>query len=170
MQSIFGPVGQKIITLVIVLCIFGVLNTVILAGGRIPYAVGQDHSILSWLGTSSTKFQTPATSLLVNAIWASVLVVWGNFSRLIFLSAAAVWFFFAAAGAAVFAARFRFRDKTRPFLMWGYPWTPLLFTLASFWIFLNTTLFSPRETALGFSIIALGIPLYWISRRLDRPK
>ena len=148
-------------------CIFGVLNTVILAGGRIPYAVAQDHQILRWLGTTSAKFQTPDRSLIVNAIWASLLVGWGTFSRLLFLSAAAVWLFFAAASASLFVIRRRFPEKKRPFSMWGYPWTALVFTVIAFWIFLNTAIYSPRETVLGFSIIALGIPLYAISCWLE---
>jgi APA family basic amino acid/polyamine antiporter len=166
-QSIFGPVGEKIITVTIVTCIFGVLNTVILAGGRIPYAVAQDHPVLSWLGGSHDRFQTPHRSLFVNAAWGSVLVLWGNFGQLLFLSAAAVWLFFAAAGAAVLLARFRFRERLRPFSAWGYPWTAILFTAAAFWIFVNTAIYSPRETGLGFAIIAVGLPLYWISCRLE---
>lgn len=167
MAQIFGPLGQRLITIVILICIFGVLNTVILAGGRIPYAVGQDHHLLSWLGSANPRFQTPDRSLLVNALWASVLVLWGTFEQLLFLSAAAVWLFFALIGAAVFVTRERFRERRRPFRMWGYPWTALIFTGAAFWIFINTAVYSPRETAFGFSIVALGIPLYWISRRLE---
>lgn len=167
MKSLFGALGGKLITIVIVVCIFGVLNTVILAGGRIPFAVGKDHSLLSWLASVHPKYHTPARSLLVNALWASVLVMWGTFNRLIFISAAAVWLFFAATGVAVFVARFRFREKLRPFSLWGYPVTPLLFTLAATWIFINTAVYSPRETAFGFMIIGLGIPLYWVSRSWD---
>ncbi len=170
MKSIFGSVGERMITIVIVICIFGVLNTVILAGGRIPYAVGQDHYILSWLGTPNEQFHTPARSLMINALWASVLVLWGNFRQLLFLSAASVWLFFALAGIAVFVIRRRFKGKNRPFSVWGYPWTVILFTAAAFWIFLNTTFYSPRETFFGFSIIALGVPLYWISQKLEARK
>lgn len=165
-QSIFGPAGEGIITAVILTCIFGVLNTVILSGGRIPYAIAQDHAILKWFGTINQKFRTPERGLLVNAFWASVLVLWGNFRQLVFLSAAAVWFFFAAAGLAVFMMRRRFKQRRRPFSMWGYPWTPFLFTLVSLWIFTNTAIFSPKETFFGFAIMALGIPLYMISQRL----
>ena len=168
MQSILGAGGGKIITSVILVCIFGVLNTVILSGGRIPYAIAQDHSILKGLGTVHSKFHTPARGLLANALWASVLVLWGTFRQLIFLYSAAVWFFFAAAGVSVFVMRHRFKDRRRPFLMWGYPWTTGLFTLTAFWIFLNTAIYSAKETLLGFSIIGLGFPLYWISKRLDR--
>lgn len=165
-KSIFGQAGENLITVVILVCIFGVLNTVILAGGRIPYAIAQDHSILKWMGTTSRRFHTPDRGLLVNAFWASILVGWGTFSRLLFLSAAAVWFFFAAVGLSVFVARRRFRERRRPFSMWGYPWTPFVFTLVSLWIFFNTAIYSPRETFFGFSVIVLGIPLYAVSRRL----
>lgn len=168
MKMIFGHTGQKIITMVILMCIFGVLNTVILAGGRIPYAIAQDHHILKWLGSSNPKFQTPDRSLMVNSIWASILVLWGSFSQLIFLSAAAVWLFFGAAGGALLIARKKFHDRKRPFHMWGYPWTTLIFTVAALWIFCNTTIYSPKETAMGFSIMFIGVPLYWLSERMSR--
>lgn len=168
MHAIFGPSGKKITTAIILVCIFGVLNTVILAGGRIPYAVAQDHSILQWFGRVSPKFKTPDRSLVVNAGLAMMLVGWGTFRQLLFLSAAAVWFFFAAVGIAVFLTRRKFRGKKRPFSMWGYPWTAILFTGAAFLIFLNTAIFSPRETALGFSIILAGVPLYWFFQRLAK--
>ncbi len=167
MDIIFGPWGKTAITGVILTCIFGVLNTVILVRGRVPFAVGKDHSIFRWFGTSHAKYETPDRSLLLNAVWASVLVLWGNFNQLLFLAAAAVWLFFAATGLAVFVIRKRFREKKRPFSAWGHPWTTLLFVAASLWIFFNTAIFSPRETAFGFSLIALGLPIYWLSRRMD---
>jgi APA family basic amino acid/polyamine antiporter len=168
MKEIFGPAGEKMITSIILVCIFGVLNTVILAGGRIPYAVGKDHRILKWFGNSHAKFQTPDRSLFINALWASLLVLWGSFKQLLFLSAAAVWLFFAAVGASLLIMRRRFSTRRRPFSMWGYPWTVLIFTGAAFWIFANTAIYSPRETALGFFIMSLGIPLYWLSQRLEQ--
>lgn len=168
MRVIFGPSGEKIITMVILVCIFGVLNTVILAGGRIPYAVAQDHPILKWFSCVSPKFKTPDRGLIVNAGLAMILVGWGTFRELLFLSAAAVWFFFAAVGIAVFLTRRKFKGRKRPFSMWGYPWTTGLFTAAAFWIFLNTSIFSPREAFLGFSVILAGVPLYWISQRLEK--
>lgn len=167
MNSIFGPTGKTLITIVILICIFGVLNTVILVRGRIPHALAQDHALFKGLGTTNPKFLTPARGLLANAVWASVLVVWGTFGKLLFLSGASVWFFFGAASLAVFFARKRYPQKRRPFSAWGYPWTPALFTAISFWIFLNTTFYSPRESFLGFAIIGLGIPLYLISRRME---
>ncbi len=170
MDSLFGPIGKTLITAVILVCIFGVLNTVILVRGRIPHALAQDHALFKGLGTTHSRFSTPVRSLIANAVWASVLVLWGTFGRLLFLSGAVVWFFFAAAALAVFVARRRYPETRRTFSAWGYPWTPALFATVSFWIFLNTALFSPRETLFAFSIIALGIPLYWISKRMEPGK
>ena len=166
MNSIFGSTGKTLITVVILVCIFGVLNTVILVRGRIPHALAQDHPLFKGLGSANPQFSTPARGLLANAVWASALVLWGTFGKLLFLSGASVWFFFGAASLAVFFARKRYPQKKRPFSAWGYPWTPALFTFVSFWIFLNTTLYSPRESCLGFAIIAMGIPLYLVSRRM----
>jgi len=167
MDLVFGGSGKKIISAIILLNVLGVLNTVILTGGRIPYALAQDHPLFNFLKDTSQRFHTPHFALVTNAAWASVLVLAGTFDKLLFFYSAAVWLFFAVASFGIFRLRRKFPDRQRPFSVWGYPLTVLLFSSASAAICINTLLHSPASFV-GFLIILSGIPLYWISERMRK--
>jgi APA family basic amino acid/polyamine antiporter len=47
----------------------------------------------------------------------------------------------------------------------GYPWTPIAFIVAAAALVLNTILTQPVRAAIGLSVVALGIPVYFVWRR-----
>ena len=47
----------------------------------------------------------------------------------------------------------------------GYPWTPILFMLASGVVVVNTLFVSPGLALRGVVLILLGAPAYWFWRR-----
>ena len=159
LNKLFGAKGSLIIAAAIIFSAAGALNSTILTGGRVPFAVGQDAHRLKWMGEIHPKFKTPLRSLLINGTWASILILWGNFERLLFFNAFEIWLFFILAGIAVFILREK--SKAGNFLMFGYPWVPLLFTLVSVWLCLTTILEAPKEAFFGFLIILAGAPLYY---------
>ena len=56
-------------------------------------------------------------------------------------------------------------ELPRPFHVWGYPWTPLIFATASFAISANLWLVRPVRSSVGLMIILLGIPFFYYWRR-----
>jgi APA family basic amino acid/polyamine antiporter len=161
--KLFGNAGKAAITVAIVISALGALNSTILSGGRIPFAVGQDKKGLSWLGQADPRFKTPLRALAVNGVWASVLVFLGSFEQLLFFNAFEIWLFFILVGISVFILRRRKR-QTDSFLMLGYPWVPILFSLVSFWLCLTTVWHAPREALFGAFVILAGAPLYYLVR------
>jgi len=67
--------------------------------------------------------------------------------------------------AAVIVLRRRLPDLERPYRVWGYPWVPLLFILASILLLANTLVEKPVESLIGLVFIAAGIPAYMWWRR-----
>ena len=169
MQLLFGNVGKKIISALILMNVLGVLNTVILTGGRIPFALAQDHPLFGFLKETSQRFHTPYPALLLNAAWASVLVLFGSFDRLLFFYAAAVWFFFALASFGILRLRRKYPDRKRPFSAWGYPVTVILFGSSASAICVNTLIHSP-ESFIGILMIFSGVPFYFLSEALRKRK
>jgi amino acid transporter len=55
-------------------------------------------------------------------------------------------------------------DRERPYRMWGYPVTPILFASVSFWFVGNTLVTTPGSSILGLAIIGTGIPVYFCWR------
>ena len=164
LQRLFGSKGSTIITIAIIISASGALNSNILTGARVPFAVGQDTKKLEWMGKIHPKFKTPIRSLAINAAWACVLILWGNFERLLFFNAFEIWLFFILAGLAVFILR-RKIIGTENFEMIGYPLVPFLFTVVSVWLCVTTVQEAPREALFGFLIILMGIPIYFLTTR-----
>src|SRR5260221_11803156 len=52
-------------------------------------------------------------------------------------------------------------DYAPAYRVWGYPWTPALFVLASVTIVVNRLVFEPLDRAIGLGIVALSVPAYY---------
>ena len=70
---------------------------------------------------------------------------------------------------AVIVLRRRRPDVERSYRVWGYPWVPLLFILASILLVGNTLVEKPAESLFGLVLIAAGVPAYMWWRRHPTP-
>ena len=163
LMKLFGASGKWMVTIAILFSALGALNSNILTGARVPFSVAQDFQRLGWFGRVDPRFKTPLRSFVINGVWASVLVLWGNFEQILFFNAFEIWFFFILVGISVFILRRRVFSGT-PFAMVGYPLVPILFTLVAGWLCLATIQSAPREAFLGALIILAGIPVYFLTR------
>ena len=164
LKKIFGSTGSIMITIAILISASGALNSNILTGARVPFAVGQDCPRLDWMGHVHDKFKTPLRALVLNAAWACVLILWGNFERLLFFNAFEIWLFFILVGISVFVLRGKKTQEGSNFLMVGYPFVPLGFTLVAIWLCVTTIIEAPQEALFGALIILLGAPVYFFVR------
>lgn len=165
LSRLYGANAEKIMTLAVLISAAGALNSTILTGARIPFALAQDLEKLNWLGKIHHRFETPFYSLLLNGFWASLLVLWGNFERLLFFCGFAKWFFFSLSAASIFFIRQRPRDTKHEIFSWGYPAAPILFLLFSIWLCWSVLAHAPFEAFIGTLIVISGIPLYYVLRR-----
>jgi APA family basic amino acid/polyamine antiporter len=138
----------------------------LMTGSRVTYAMGRDNKIFGYLGTVSRRFSTPSRAIIVTAAWSIVLILWGTFSTLLFFTGILVWLFFALVVTGLFILRRKFPDIKRPYKVWGYPVTPALFILVSITLVVNTLLSYTAPSLIGLGLLASGIPVYLISRRM----
>ena len=166
MQFLIGPRGARFVSALILCSIFGALNGTILTSPRVYYAMARDGVFFRIVARVHPKFQTPAVALILLGAWSTVLAVSGSFEELYTYVIFAMWIFSGAAIAGVVILRRRLPTIHRPYLVWGYPFLPIAFILASLAIVANTLIAKPLESALGLAIVLAGIPLYFIWRRL----
>ena len=112
------------------------------------------------------RFRTPGFSILIQAIWASLLTLMGTFEQMFTFAMFIGILFWIVATASVFTLRKKRPDLPRPYKTWGYPVVPAIFIIASTGILLNTLIEKPVEALAGLLLTALGIPAYyyWKSR------
>ena len=59
-------------------------------------------------------------------------------------------------------------DVERPYRMWGYPLTPVIFVAVTVWFVGNTLITKPGPSSIGALMILSGVPAYRIWRWRQR--
>ncbi len=169
MARVTGEWGGKLLTAAILCSILGAMNGLILAGPRAYYQMAKDGLFIERVSRVHPRWRTPVEALLFQGLWSAFLVLFiGGFSQLFTYVIFGGWIFYALAVLSVIALRRKEPGLARPYRVPGYPLVPLLFGVTALAIVVNTLVETPRESLLGLGFIALGIPVYWIQRRLRK--
>jgi basic amino acid/polyamine antiporter, APA family len=91
-------------------------------------------------------------------------VLQNNFAQLGNKFVLGIWPFYALAVAGVFVLRRKRPELPRPYRVWGYPFVPILFLLASVGMIANALWTDPVGTGVTLLIILAGVPLYYLWR------
>jgi amino acid transporter len=105
---------------------FGALHANFLGGPRVPYAMAHEGNFFSFGSYTHPVFHTPTKAIIFHACIATVLVLTGTYQELYSYDMFATWAFFPLTVVALFVLRRRLPDLSRPYRVWGYPWTPLI--------------------------------------------
>lgn len=167
MRVIGGSWGALAISLLILVTTLGCAHATVLSSSRIYYAMANDNLFFKRVGTLN-KAKVPANSLWFQGIWACILVLSGNFDQLTDTLIFAAFIFYGATALGVFVMRIREPNLERPYKVWGYPVIPAIFVIFCVALTINTIAARPREAAIGLSLIALGVPFYFLFRRMNR--
>ena len=163
--ALFGSNGARLVALAVLVSTFGCLSATILYSSRIYLPMARDGVFFRSLGTVSVRYRTPVASLWAQSGWAMLLTLSGTYEQLYTYVIFAAVLFHVATGAAVFVERWRRPEARRDYRVWGYPWTPAVFILASLALVGNTLAERPLESLLGLGLLVLGLPAYAWWRR-----
>jgi len=165
---IFGDAAAIIMAVLIMISTFGCNNGLILAGARVYYAMSKDGLFFKGVGTLNEK-SVPASGLIVQGVWASLLCLSGTYSDLLDYVIFAVMIFYVLTITGLFILRRKRPDAERPYKAFGYPFLPALYILLASLIAVDLLIFKPKYTWPGLIIVVLGIPVYfawrWRSRK-----
>ena len=175
--SFLGKWGAAAVAVAIMISTFGAVNCIAMASARVYFAMARERLFFRRLGAIQPRFRTPGAALIAQGAWASFLVFSGTFDQLTDMLIFVSWMTYALAAASVFIFRKKMPDEPRPYKVWGYPVTPVLF-VAFATVYLVFTLYSDItayaagrapiiNSLMGLVWVALGIPgyLFWNRRR-----
>jgi APA family basic amino acid/polyamine antiporter len=152
-QAIFGPRGNTIVRIVVVLALPSAVNACLLMSSRVLFGVARD-GMAPRPATRVNRGGTPTIALASSAIVSLAFLATGTFQSVIAVAA----FFFVADYAlsflAVFVLRRREPHEPRPYRARGHPWTTGI-VLAGSIAFLVSAVVSDRVN----SVWALGLVL-----------
>jgi APA family basic amino acid/polyamine antiporter len=164
-ERLLGARAGDIMGIVSLISLAAGINAWTFAGPRVYFAMARDGVFFPAAARVHPKYRTPATSVIAQALWSTVLVLTGSLDALGNYVAFAITLFAGIAVAAVFVLRAREPHAPRTFQAVGYPVTPAIFVVFSFVMVINAIYRSPVVTGTGLLVIAAGIPLYLWFRR-----
>jgi basic amino acid/polyamine antiporter, APA family len=170
LQEIFPGYGPVLMAIAIMISTFGCVNSLVLAGPRAYYAMAKDKLFFARAGELNHA-RVPGWSLLVQGIWATVLVLprtfdvvtqkYGNlYSNLLdyVISAALIFYILTIAG--VIRLRYKRPDLERPYKVPGYPLVPIFYIVGAATVLVILFAYRPSTTWPGLVIVILGALVY----------
>lgn len=173
-QKLFGSTGAKIAALGVMCSTFGATNSNMITGPRIYFAIARDGLIPRWVQQIHPTRQTPANSIILQAVWTTLLVIvfyaWKEkpkdaFDGLTDSVICAGLIFYSLTVAAVYVLRVTQPNLHRPYKTWGYPITPALLLMAYAGAFTSLLIEQWKETAGVLILIASGVVYFLFARR-----
>jgi APA family basic amino acid/polyamine antiporter len=161
-ERVLGPAGGTLVSAIILVSILGTLNGCFLTSPRVYFAQAADGLFFRKFAEVHPRYQTPGFAILAQAAWAAVLVVTGSYETLVDYALFGTWVFYGLMVAGVVVLRRKRPEVARPYRMWGYPVTPLLFVAITAWFVVNILVTRPGPAFAGLGLIAIGIPVYYI--------
>ncbi|WP_125589675.1 APC family permease [Companilactobacillus jidongensis] len=161
---IFGDIGGKIVTIGILISVFGAVNGYTMTGARVSYVLGVDDEIIfsKFFAKLTKKSRVPINAGIVQTLIAIIMIFMGSFDFLTDMLVFVMWIFSMMMFVGVFILRRSEPDLERPYKINFYPIPPIIAMLGGGYIIISTLLRQPTLAFTGIIITLLGLPLYYI--------
>jgi APA family basic amino acid/polyamine antiporter len=165
--EVLGPRGADALSVLVIISTFGFLNLALMTAPRVYYAMAQDGLFFATVARVSPRTHVPVAAIATQGLLAAVFALYNTYDRLLGYAVFADWIFFSLAGVALIVFRRTRPDAPRPYPTPLYPIVPLVFVLAGTGIVLNLFIDDPVNAVIGSAIIAVGVPVFFVWRRLQ---
>ena len=167
-ERIFGGFGATLIQVGILISIFGCLNGNILATTRVPYAMGVrgDLPFSSWVGKTHPTLGTPYHAIMLQTVFALLMVFSGNPDLITDIGISAVYVFYVLSFAGIVKLRRdRVGEELTRYRTPLYPVVPLIAVVGGLYIIGSTVLNQPRYALYAFLLTLAGLPVHFVVQR-----
>jgi APA family basic amino acid/polyamine antiporter len=165
MRLALGERGARLIAAGIAVSTLGFLSQSMLTAPRVYYAMASDGVFFRSVARVSERTQVPVVAIALQGVVAMIITLSGTYEQILGYVVSTDFIFFGLTGLAVFV--FRRRLPPASFRTPGHPVTTAIFTAACWVVVAATLIKSPRDSLIGFAVLAAGLPAYafWRSRR-----
>jgi APA family basic amino acid/polyamine antiporter len=167
MRMAMGQRGATLIALGIAVSTLGFLSQSVLTAPRVYFAMAKDRVFFRQLTWVHPRTRVPVVAIVAQSVWTVLILLLGSYERILNYVTSMDAIFWTLTAACVFILRHR--DTAGPaFRVPGHPFTTALFCVACAGVAANAIYTDPRNTLIGFAILAAGAPVYYIWRYLER--
>ncbi len=165
-QALFGPRGDTIIRLIMIVSILGTINAELMAIPRILLAMSRDGLFPRW-GERVNRGGTPHVALALSLLVIVAFLLTGSFNAALALDSILIVALYVASFGALFMLRRREPETPRPYRAWGYPLAPALTLLGAVGLLVALSAGDPKSAAIIGAVLLASWPLARAIRRLE---
>src|ERR1700686_1237276 len=174
MRLALGQRGATFIAAAIAISTLGFLSQSILTAPRVYFAMADDglfFCAVAWLDPQS---RVPVVAIVLQSVWTMVIALSGRYEQILNYVIAMDFLFFGLTATTIFVFRRRAaRGEMKPsegYRMPGHPGSTVFFIAICWWVVGNTIYRYPENSLIGFTLLALGVPVYWLWSRGVEPR
>jgi len=152
-EVLFGAAGAKVLSLCVLVCVFGGIAALTMASPRVTFAMARAGAFFPSFGKLHPRFNTPANAILLQTGLSLAVLLLGAFDRVLaYIIFSAVLFLALAA-----STLFRIPGPVRG---WWFPWAPIAFIVFCVLVGLLILAHNPLPALAGIGIVLCGLPVY----------
>lgn len=164
--QLLGNYGGKIVTVGLLISVYGSLNGYTLSSTRIPYALAVEKNWpFNQFFKKLSKTDIPYRLYLSQLFLSIFMMLLGSFDLLSDIAIFIVWAFSILLFLGVIVLRKKAPEKIRPYKVPAYPLIPLVATLGASFIIIMTIITRPFIPLVAFSVTLLGVPVYYYLKK-----
>jgi APA family basic amino acid/polyamine antiporter len=168
-KYIFGDNGAKLISLLISILLVSTISSMVIVGPRVIQMIGEDYSIFKFLSKKNGS-GIPVIAIVSQSVIALILLFTSSFEMIITYISFTLSIFTTLTVLGVFILRFTRPNMERPYHTWGYPVTPAIFLILNCWFMYFVIKGKPQAVAIGLSVLAVGLVVYFVAKFLSKNK
>lgn len=163
-EHLFGPIGAKILSVIVTVIILGSISAWTASGPRVYFAMACDGVAPAFFRRLG-RHGAPLVGTMLQAVAAAIMALSGAFDRLLTYVGSSLLLFSGLTIVAVyFARRNNITHASDYFRVPGYPLTPAIFILMVIVSWSQALWREPKPTGAALLTIVAGIGLYYIAR------
>jgi APA family basic amino acid/polyamine antiporter len=166
-RTFLGAAGAAMIAAGAILSTSGSNSALALVGPRILYALAEGGQFPAALARVHARYRTPHVAVIVFAVAAWAIALYGNFAVLVMVSAIARLLFSATTCLAVPVLRRRMPGAARKFKVPFGPLIPAFAAIISVWLLAGI---NRSQAIAGAAALLAGAVLYFIFRERIKPR
>lgn len=173
MLQVLGSSGARLIAVIIALSTLGFLSQSMLTYPRLYFAMAEDRVLPKTFAWLDPRSRVPVLAIALQGAVTIAVMLLGTFEQILNYVVVMDWVFFGLSASCLFIFRAREKrsvasDSAAPlrYRVPGHPWTTGLFVATAWLIVANTIYKHPANTGIALCILFLGLPVYFVLRRL----
>ena len=167
-QHLFGRIGGALTSALISLGLIASVSAMSWVGSRVTKSMADDFRRLRFFGRVN-QHGTPHIAMLLQALIITALILTGGFEAVLVYTQFSLLLSSFLAVLGLIVLRVRQPDLPRPYRVWAYPITPLIFLVITLGMMIYTVQERTVESVLGLATALAGLVIYYFVRPSQQP-